>query len=86
MTLILYCYLCSCVNEDQCSFDDQNTKVSSCEILEDPDDIFSDFVTHLCSLEPENIGEKVSKARCRNGAGRCCHKVRMYFLCSMYLG
>ena len=74
MTLILYCYLCSCVNEDQCSFDDQNTKVSICDIQEDPDDYFSEFVKYLCSLESM---EKVSRARCRNGAGRCCHKVHM---------
>ena len=63
------------MNEDQCLFDDQNTKVSICNTQEDPDDLFSPFVNYLCSLEPGKSTKIVSKAECRNGAGRCCHKV-----------
>ena len=63
------------MNEDQCLFDDQNSKVSICEAQEDPDDPFSDFVKYFCSLEN---GQTVSKRECRNGAGRCCHKVCIF--------
>ena len=61
MTLILYCYLCSCVNEDQCSFDNQNTKVSICKVQEDPDNFLSDFVNIYAHLNQKTLGRKSLK-------------------------
>ena len=68
------------MNEDQCLFEDQNSKVSLCEAQEDPDDFFSPTIKYLCSLDPAEIGEIVSKRDCRNGADRCCHRVCIYNL------
>ena len=68
------------MNEDQCLFDDQNSKVSLCEAQEDPDDFFSPTIKYLCSLDPAEIGEIVSNRDCRNGADRCCHRVCIYNL------